>query len=268
MHRTRFPKLRLAIGTLAISTLPGWAATPTFNAPTAFAAGTAPTAVAVGDFNGDGFADLAVTNGGYNGTTVTILLGGGNGLFKTSNSYTVGTQPLAAAVGDFNGDGKLDLVVVNYSSNSISVLLGAGNGDFQPALNYTVGKEPYAVAVGDFNGDGKLPLYNTILAILTNPTYAGVYAIIDKLRDRGQRLLQRELAEPRTPTATTGIWPPIPGLRASARRTASGNRRSLRACARSANKGLTTWMPGATGYRRGSKVELRTHLWWRDSVQV
>ena len=60
------------------------------------------------------------------------------------------------AVGDFNGDGKLDLVVANRASNNVSVLLGNGNGTFQAAVNYAAGSKPRSVAVGDFNGDGKL----------------------------------------------------------------------------------------------------------------
>jgi FG-GAP-like repeat len=59
------------------------------------------------------------------------------------------------AVGDFNGDGKLDLAVANNGSNNVSVLLGNGDGTFQPALNFTVGSNPSSVAVADFNGDGK-----------------------------------------------------------------------------------------------------------------
>jgi len=66
------------------------------------------------------------------------------------------------AVGDFNGDGKPDLVVANsgsgqsgYSDGSVSVLLGQGDGTFHTAVNYTAGLAPRSVAVGDLNGDGK-----------------------------------------------------------------------------------------------------------------
>ena len=58
-------------------------------------------------------------------------------------------------VGDFNADGKPDLVSANYGSNTVSVLLGQGNGTFGPAQNFTVGAQPYSMAVGDFNADGK-----------------------------------------------------------------------------------------------------------------
>jgi uncharacterized protein (UPF0548 family) len=66
-------------------------------------------------------------------------------------------------VGDFNGDGRLDLVAANALSNSVSVLLGQGDGTFANAQNFTVGDLPVAVAVGDFNGDGHLDLATTNL---------------------------------------------------------------------------------------------------------
>src|SRR2546428_136988 len=64
------------------------------------------------------------------------------------NSYSL-------VVGDFNGDGKLDLAVANSSSTDISVLLGNGDGTFQPATSYGAGVGPWAVVGGDFNGDGE-----------------------------------------------------------------------------------------------------------------
>ena len=75
--------------------------------------------------------------------------------FFTSPTFAVGTSPDAQAVGDFNGDGKPDLVVVNQGANTMSVLLGNGDGTFQPKTDYATGTSPEGVAVGDFNGDGK-----------------------------------------------------------------------------------------------------------------
>ncbi len=75
--------------------------------------------------------------------------------FFTPPSFAVGTRPIAEAVGDFNGDGLADLVVVNQGSNTVSVLLGNGDGTFQPRTDYATGTAPIAAAVGDFNGDGK-----------------------------------------------------------------------------------------------------------------
>ena len=73
-------------------------------------------------------------------------------------NYPAGAYPAALVVGDFNGDGKPDLIVGNYSTSSISVLLGNGDGSFQAPMNSPLGITLGAVAVGDFNGDGKTDL--------------------------------------------------------------------------------------------------------------
>jgi uncharacterized repeat protein (TIGR01451 family) len=79
--------------------------------------------------------------------------------FATAKSYTVGTGPTAAVAGDFNGDGKLDLAVVNKGSGNVSVLLGYGDGTFHSAVNFEAGiAAPGSIFVGDFNGDGKLDM--------------------------------------------------------------------------------------------------------------
>ena len=66
---------------------------------------------------------------------------------------------ISIAVGDFNGDGKLDLAVANSGNGTVSVLLGNGNGTFATDTTYsTGGTTPEAVAVGDFNKDG-IPIW-------------------------------------------------------------------------------------------------------------
>src|SRR5439155_8281344 len=73
--------------------------------------GTSPFSIAIGDFNGDGQSDLAITN--FSSSNVSILLSTGSGAFGAAASYPVGTNPRQVAVGDFNGDGLVDLAVVN-----------------------------------------------------------------------------------------------------------------------------------------------------------
>ena len=78
--------------------------------------------------------------------------------FQSAVSYTVGTNPVAAEAADFNGDGKVDLAVINSGSNNVSILLGNGDGTFEAALNFDAGNSPSGIAIGDFNGDGKTDL--------------------------------------------------------------------------------------------------------------
>lgn len=84
--------------------------------------------------------------------------------FKPAVNYPVGTNPVAVTTGDFNGDGKIDLAVVNSgdasagNDGSVSILLGKGDGTFRAAVNIPAGKNPTSVAVADFNGDNRLDL--------------------------------------------------------------------------------------------------------------
>jgi hypothetical protein len=151
----------------------------TFQPAKVYAAGPSPTSVTVGDFNGDGVPDLAVADAGGDssrysfpvGTTVSILLGNGDGTFQPAQSYAVGNNPMYVAVGDFNGDGKLDLAVANFGSNTVSILLGNGDGTFMTPQDYAVGSNPLAVTIGDFNGDGIPDLaVATSAAFTLNPT--------------------------------------------------------------------------------------------------
>src|SRR5215469_2913619 len=135
---------------------PADCATVTFGPAENYAAGIGPHGLAVGDFNGDGRLDLVVTNIGS--SSVSVLLGKGDGTFGQARSYTVGLNPQSVALGDFNGDHKLDLVVGNAGSNTVSILLGNGDGTFRSAADYAVGTSPSSVVVGHFNSDSPLDL--------------------------------------------------------------------------------------------------------------
>ena len=113
--------------------------------------------IAIGDFNGDGKADLGAAD--FSGDRVVLHLGKGDGTFLAPSFVSAGAiagTKNAVAV-DLNGDGKLDLVTVNMFSNNISVLIGNGDGSFKPAVLYPLsgpGSSPQALACGDINGDG------------------------------------------------------------------------------------------------------------------
>ena len=124
----------------------------TFQPQQTYSVGSGAQGVAVGDFNNDGNADVAVTNN--RDDTVSVLLGNGDGTLQAQVTYVVGNEPSYISTADFNGDGQTDLVVSNSGDNTLSVLLGNGDGTFPPQVTYAVGNYPVGIAVGDFNGDG------------------------------------------------------------------------------------------------------------------
>jgi hypothetical protein len=127
--------------------------------------------VAMADVNGDGKPDMVVASfcaSASNCTDlfgpggVSVLLGNGDGTFQPPVTYSSGGYDASSvAIADVNGDGKLDVVVVNQCQSSsscigsVSVLFGNGDGTFQPPVSYsTAGDNPESVAIADLNGDG------------------------------------------------------------------------------------------------------------------
>ncbi|HEY6290096.1 MAG TPA: choice-of-anchor D domain-containing protein [Terriglobia bacterium] len=134
-----------------------------FQPATSYNVGSQPEGLAVGDFNGDGIPDLAVANS--QDATITILLGKGDGTFPTSvtASLTPNTRPSLVAVGDFNGDGNLDLAVtclgpVAGPNGFVTILLGDGTAHFGTPANYGTILQPVGLALADFDGNGTLDL--------------------------------------------------------------------------------------------------------------
>lgn len=153
----------------------------TFQAPVSYSVAARAMRVAVADLRNVGKLDLIVpTWAGNPNDAVSILLGNGDGTFQPAVNYSVNSEPGGVAIGDFNGDGKLDLAVANIcghdptyceQTGTVSVLLGNGDGTFKPQTEYSVGHGPFDIATSDFNGDGNLDLavpngYDSTLTLL------------------------------------------------------------------------------------------------------
>jgi FG-GAP-like repeat len=139
-----------------------------------------PSALAVADLNGDALPDLVVTDD--TGSTVSVLLNQGNGVFGTPIVTDTGNSPEAVVVGDFNGDGKADVAIANNLDDTVSIFLGTGDGHLippsfcsnqatqactqdsdcgagntcTPTAAIAVGSSPIALAAADLDGDGKI----------------------------------------------------------------------------------------------------------------
>ncbi|MGA9569373.1 MAG: FG-GAP-like repeat-containing protein [Candidatus Acidiferrales bacterium] len=130
-------------------------AEPSLTLPT----GAGPTAIAVGDFNDDGFADLAVVN--KNANSVTIFLGNGDETFQTPvTTLVTGNAPTSIVAQAFNPNapGIIDLAVTNSTDNTLQIFLGNGKGTFSNGVTYNTGVTPVYVASADVNLDGNLDL--------------------------------------------------------------------------------------------------------------
>jgi hypothetical protein len=148
--------------------------------------GSSSSAVAIGDFNGDGIPDLAVANpsNNFGSPKVSVLLGNGDGTFQPAVNYAAGNNPYSIVFGDFDGDGYADLAVTSDTDlanppgqNSLNVLLGNGDGTFRPPVSYpvTTGAQT-SVAMGNFYGDGRVDLAIANVDGNTVSIYLGVSA--------------------------------------------------------------------------------------------
>ncbi len=113
--------------------------------------------------------DLALPNANGN---VSVMVGFGDGSFQAAVNNGAGSNPDAAAVGDFNNDQALDLVVANKGSNDVTTILGNGDGTFKAGVSSAAGNSPVSVAVADFNKDGNLDV------VVANATTSGTVSVL------------------------------------------------------------------------------------------
>ena len=136
----------------------------TFIATPFYPADLVSKAVAAGDLNGDGRTDLVAVN--YCGSdaacstngTATIFLANADGTYRAASTLALGAGPVAVALADLHGTGKLDLIALNSVDKTLSIFAGNGDGTFSATQRYTLSASPRALLVGDFNGDGKADL--------------------------------------------------------------------------------------------------------------
>jgi hypothetical protein len=118
------------------------------------------TTAAFGDLDGDGDNDAAVTNtsqlvaGAPVEHNLAIFMNHGDGVFADPVIYDVGTEPTSVELADLDGDGDLDVALINVADDNVSVLLNNGDGTLAPHVTYPVGDDSYSLVVGDLDGDG------------------------------------------------------------------------------------------------------------------
>ncbi|MFY7964512.1 MAG: beta strand repeat-containing protein, partial [Chitinophagaceae bacterium] len=179
----------LNVGLFKNTTKVGEISTESFATPAAITTTEGSNFVAYGDLNNDGKLDMVTVN--QNANRINVFKNTSTTGSITTNSFAspivffVSHFPSSAAIGDVDGDGKLDIAVVNSLGNSISILRNktvAGiidNGSFNDAVNFATASSPRQIAIADLNDDGKLDLVttnfnSTSISVLRNTSTIGV----------------------------------------------------------------------------------------------
>jgi hypothetical protein len=129
----------------------------TFQPAVNYPAGAEPVDVVAGDLNGDGLADLVISDFGSDNLTILYDNPASPGTFLPGGTLATAGGPSDVRLADLNGDGFLDIITANSSDGTVGVILNNGDGTFAPPRAYAVGAgngHPEALAIADFYGDG------------------------------------------------------------------------------------------------------------------
>lgn len=139
----------------------------TFKTKVDYAVGSQPIAIASGDFNGDSKTDLLTLQAFASTPTLALLTGKGDGTFNAAKTTALASTPTGMAVGDFNGDTKLDVAVVSATAKTVTVYIGDGAGNFAGTSPVAISINANSIDAGDFDKDG---LTDLVLAVSADPT--------------------------------------------------------------------------------------------------
>jgi hypothetical protein len=142
--------------------------------------GTRPASVVASDFNGDGYADLAVAE--LRGDGVAILLGGEKLMFAAPVHYAAGPYPADVIAADLSGDHRPDLVLIDQLNGALQILESAGDGTFLPVKEYPLPEAVYPrLAVADFTRDGKLDAAVICPTLIAPAAFEGAVSTVEIL---------------------------------------------------------------------------------------
>ncbi len=137
------------------------------------------------DFNNDNIFDLCISTPSYGGTSskMMVYLGNGDGSFAQQTVRTVKGQIFGNTVGDFNGDGNLDIAYVNGAKRYAAILFGDGNGSFTNEVRYAIPMDnPYLIDALDIDLDGDVDL--SVVATVT-PQINSIFLLTNQLNPGG-----------------------------------------------------------------------------------
>lgn len=165
MRTARRPLARFTLEALEAREVPSASPFGPLESVGTFAAGSGPGGVKLADFNGDGRLDAAVVSGAPSTPLVSVLAGNGDGTFGAAQalaSSSIGGGVAGITLGDFNGDGRIDIAAVNSVTFQVIVHLNTsapgGAISFDSGTPFVTFPFPTDLATADFDGDGKLDL--------------------------------------------------------------------------------------------------------------